>query len=248
MAASRPLSGATPIAAGISVVLAATALAGVVAGLRWLAFVTVAVAVVVIVGVLLRPLTLPGGRRLPAVLVVLAQLLGLTSLATAVFPLDGFLALVPTPGSMSRMRDLLSTAMTEVEVGVPPVTASTEMLLLITLALGLVAVVVDCAVVAMRAPASAGLVLLCVFAVPASVAESMLPWWTFVLGAGGFAALLAVDGQYRHLVWRGETSAPSDSASTQTATTVAGIALVSAMLAGSLFTVVGTIEIGRAHV
>jgi transglutaminase-like putative cysteine protease len=234
-------SSATPAAAGLAVVLSATALGGVVEGLRWIVFVAVAVAVVVATGVLLRPVTLRGGRTLPAVAVVAAQIVALCSLLTAVFTRSGVLVLVPTPASLRDLRLGMSAAMAQVEVGVPPVEATTEMLLLITVALGMVAVVVDFVAVSAAAPAAAGLVLLCVFAVPASVAEGMLPWWTFVLGAGGFALLLAVDGQRRHLAWRGESTAPSDAGAAPTATAVAAVALIAALLAGSTMTLIGTI-------
>lgn len=238
---SRPLSSATPMAAGFSVVLASTALSGVVEGLRWIVFVAVAVAVVVATGVLLRPVTLPNGQTLPAPAVAVAEIAALCCLLTAVFTRSGLLILVPTPTALRDLEHGLSSAMAQVEVGVPPVEATTEMLLLITVAMGMVAVVVDIVAVSAAAPAAAGLVLLCVFAVPASVAEGMLPWWTFVFGASGFALLLAVDGQRRHLAWRGESTAPSDSGAGPTATAVAGIALVAALVAGSSMTLIGTI-------
>ena len=47
--------------------------------------------------------------------------------------------------------------------------------------MGLVAVLVDTLAVAASSPAATGLVLLCVYAVPASLSDSMLPWWTFVV-------------------------------------------------------------------
>ncbi|HEY0639188.1 MAG TPA: DUF3488 and transglutaminase-like domain-containing protein, partial [Pseudonocardiaceae bacterium] len=197
-------------------------------------------------GVLLRGITVPGagrlgGRPLPAPIVVLGQLFVLLSMLTAVFTRTGLLAVIPTPTALGDLRNTLSGAMEQVRSGVPPVDASTEMLLLITLGLGLVAVAVDAIAVSAAAPAAAGLVLLCVFAVPASVADELLPWWTFVAGAVGFAALLAVDGQRRHLAWRGPTTAPADAGAAPTATVVAGIALVVALLAGAALTVVGTV-------
>lgn len=236
-----PVPAATPATAGLTVVLAATALSGVVDGVRWLVFVAVATAVVVTAGVLLRSVTLPGGRPLPVVAVAAGQIAALSCLLTAVFTRSGLLVLLPTPTALQELWLGLRGAMAQVEAGVPPVEATTEMLLLITVGLGLVAVAVDIIAVSARAPAATGLVLLCVFAVPASVSDGMLPWWTFVLGAGGFALLLAVDGQRRHLAWRGESSAPSDSGAGPTATAVAGAALVLALMAGSAITFIGTV-------
>lgn len=234
-------SAAAPVAAALAVVLASTAMSGVVVGLRWLGFVLVAAATVAAAGVLLRGVRLPGDRELPAPLVIVGQVFALLCLLTAVFTRSGLLAVLPTPTALRDLGNILTAAMEQVEVGVPPVDATTEMLLLITIGLGLVAVVVDAIAVSAGAPAAAGLVLLCVFAVPASVADSMLPWWTFVAGAAGFAGLLAVDGQRRHLAWRGASSAPADAGAAPTATAVAGVALVAALLAGGVMTVVGTV-------
>lgn len=240
--ASRPRapSAAAPVAAALAVVLASTAMSGVVIGLRWLGFVLVVAAVVAAAGVLLRGVTLPDGRALPAVAVVVGQLVTLLCLATAVFTRTGVLAMLPGPAALRDLRATLSAAMDQVQSGVPPVDATTEMLLLMTIGLGLVAVAVDAVAVTAAAPAAAGLVLLCVFAVPASVADGMLPWWSFAAGAAGFAGLLAVDGQRRHLAWRGSSAAPADSGAAPTAMAVAGVALITATLAGGVMTVVGT--------
>jgi transglutaminase-like putative cysteine protease len=237
---ARSTSAATPAAAALSVVLASTAMSGVVVGLQWLGFVLVATATVAAAGVLLRGLTLPNGRPLPAVGVIVGQLFALCCLLTAVFTRTGLLAVLPTPTSLGDLGVTLSAAMDQVQTGVPPVDATTEMLLLITIGLGLVAVVVDAVAVTAAAPAAAGLMLLCVFAVPASVADGMLPWWTFVAGAAGFAVLLAVDGQRRHLAWRGSSTAELDRGAAPTATTMAGIALIAALFVGGTLTVVGT--------
>jgi hypothetical protein len=235
------MSSATPATAGLTVVLAATALSGVVEGLRWLVFVAVATAAVVATGVLLRSVTLRGGRQLPPAAVAAGEIAALGCLLTAVFTRSGLLVLIPTPTALRELRLGLSSAMGQVQSGVPPVEATTEMLLLITLGLGLVAVAVDIIAVSARAPAATGLLLLCVFAVPASVSDGMLPWLTFVLGAGGFALLLAVDGQRRNLAWRGDSSGPSDQGAGPTAAAVAGIALVLALVAGSTTTLIGTV-------
>lgn len=242
--AAAPTRGAppaaAPVAAAAAVVLASTALSGAIVGVRWLGFVLVAAAAVAAAGVLLRGLTVRGGP-LPAPVVVAGQLFTLSCLLTAVFTRTGLLAVLPTPTALHDLRVLLTEAMDQVQTGVPPVDASTEMLLLVTGGLGLVAVAVDAIAVTAAAPAAAGLVLLSVFAVPASVSDTMLPWWSFVAGAAGFAGLLVVDGQRRHLAWRGAaTAAPADAGAAPAATAVAGVALLVALLAGGVLTGVGT--------
>jgi transglutaminase-like putative cysteine protease len=118
---------------------------------------------------------------------------------------------------------------------------SPAMRCLVMVAIGLVAILVDTLAVGVAAPAASGLVLLCVFAVPASLADEMLPLWTFVFGAGAFALLLAVDGQHRHEAWRGRLPNAGQNGSGPAATAVAGLAVVIALLAGASLAFVGTV-------
>lgn len=231
--APDPLAGQTAVSAAAAVVLASTALAGVVTGLRWLGFVLVAVAVVAGCGALLRAL------RAPVVLVALGQLAGLACLLTAVFTQTGVLVVLPGPTALRDLHALLLGAAEAVQTGVAPVDPTTEILFLVTLALGLVAVVVDLLAVSAAAPAVCGLALLAVVAVPAALSEQLLPWWSFAAGAAGFGALLAVDGRRRRLAWRGpgEETAVGGEAVGSVAATVTSAAVVLALLAGSVVTV-----------
>lgn len=224
----------TPAIAALAVVCAASALAGVVTGLAWLVHVAVAVAVVSGTGVLMRAV------RSPAPLVVLGQLFALLCLLVTVFTRSGWLVFFPGPTALNDLVSRLTDSIDEVQTGVPPVVDSIAMRCLIVVAIGLVAVLVDTLAVGAAAPAASGLVLLCVFAVPASLAEQMLPAWTFVLGAAAFTLLLAVDGQHRHQAWRGRNGGVS-SGSGGAAVSVTSIAVVIALAAGSALTFVGTV-------
>lgn len=226
---------ATPAVAGLATLCAATALSSVVAGVLWLVNLAVAITVVVGVGVLLRQ------TRLPNPLIALVQVFALMSLLVTIFTRTGVLVVLPGPESLGDLMTVLGDAFAEVQTGVPPVADSEAIRCLVMLAIGLVAVLVDLLAVGAAAPAASGLVLLCVFAVPASLADEMLPVWTFVFGAGAFALLLAVDGQHRHDAWRGRRPGPGGSSSGPAATAVAGAAVVVAMLAGASFTLVGTV-------
>ncbi|MQA14461.1 MAG: hypothetical protein GEV09_09890 [Pseudonocardiaceae bacterium] len=220
--------------AGLAVVLASTALAGVLSGGRWLGFVVVTVAVVVAAGAVLRSL------RVPLPLVAAGQLAALGCLVTAVFSRSGVLAVLPGPDALGELRTVLSGAVQQIRVGVAPVAETTELLCLVVIALGLVAVLVDTLAVSAAAPAAAGLALLCVVAVPASLADELLPWWTFALGALGFALLLTVDGQRRHLVW-GEDGGPAGPAGAAPgAAAVSVVAVVLSLLLGGAATGIGT--------
>ncbi|MEV0681326.1 DUF3488 and transglutaminase-like domain-containing protein [Actinosynnema sp. NPDC050436] len=226
---------ATPAVAGLATLCAATALSSVIGGVLWLVNLAVAIIVVVGTGVLLR------ATRLPSGLVGFGQVIALTSLLVTIFTRTGFLVLIPTPQAIADLGSVLGDAFAEVQTGVPPVDDSDAMRCLVMVSIGLVAVLVDLLAVGASAPAASGLVLLCVFAVPASLADEMLPLWTFVLGAAAFALLLAVDGQHRHQAWRGRLPKRGASGSGPAATAVAAMAVVIALVAGASITLVGTV-------
>jgi transglutaminase-like putative cysteine protease len=233
--ASGPGSEAyTSATAGLAVALAATALSGVLSGPRWFPFALVTIAVVIAVGMLLRTL------QLPPFAVASSQLAALVALVIAVFTRSGVLVVLPGPDAVGELGRLFARAGQQIHVGVPPVPESTELLCLVVMALGLVTLAVDTVAVSMAAPAASGLVLLCVLAVPASLDDRLLPWWSFALGVLGFALLLTVDRQRRHLVW-GEPAGPGGHAgATRAAIAVSAGATAAALVAGAALTGVGT--------
>ncbi|MGW4060885.1 transglutaminaseTgpA domain-containing protein [Amycolatopsis sp. NPDC004747] len=197
----RPLSAwrssiLAPVAAGVATLCAATSVTSVVSGLAWFGYLFVAVLLIGAAGLALRSL------QVPTVLVGFGQLLVLLFLITGAFTTHGILQVIPGPEAFSEIGTTLSAAAEQIRVGLPPVEGSQPILCLVTILIGLVAVLVDTLTVAAAAPAATGLVLLCVYAVPAALSEEMLPWWTFLLGGAAFAGLLAVDGNHRHQRWR----------------------------------------------
>ncbi|WIY01738.1 DUF3488 and transglutaminase-like domain-containing protein [Amycolatopsis mongoliensis] len=185
-----------PSAAGIATLCAATSVTSVVSGLAWFGYLFVAVLLIAATGLALRSL------QVPTVLVGLGQLLVLLFLITGAFTTHGILQVIPGPEAFGEIGSTLSAAAEQIRVGLPPVEGTQPILCLVTILVGLVAVLVDTLTVAAAAPAATGLVLLCVYAVPAALSEELLPWWTFLLGAAAFAGLLAVDGNHRHRRWR----------------------------------------------
>ncbi|MBO0850607.1 MAG: transglutaminase, partial [Pseudonocardia sp.] len=125
------------MAAGIAVVLSSTALAGVLQGFRWLWFVAVVVATVVVIGLLLRRL------RVPTVAVVASQLVGLVLLITGLFSKKAVFWVLPSTETLSELSDKLSTAIGVIEGGIPPVSTTTAMSLLVAACFGLMAVAAD---------------------------------------------------------------------------------------------------------
>jgi transglutaminase-like putative cysteine protease len=228
----------TPIAAGFAVLCASTALSGVLQGTLWVFYLPIAITLVVGVGMLLRSLhTMP-------TLVALAQMFALLCLLTMSFTSSGILLVLPGPAALSDLVGVLQKSVVDVRTEVPPVAPDTPILCLVLVSVGLVAVTVDMLAVEAEAPAASGLVLLCVYAVPASLADEMLPWWSFVLGASAFAALLAVDGRQKHRAWRGRRSGlPGYGQGTPSheATGIVAVSIVLAMIVGATFTVIGTV-------
>jgi transglutaminase-like putative cysteine protease len=221
-------------AAGLAVVLAATSLTGVLAGARWWGLVSLTSAIVVAAGVLLHWL------RMPPIVVAAGQLTALMGLITAVFTASGWLIVLPGPAATGQLRALLEGAAQQIRVGVPPMPETAELLCLVMIAIGLVAVAVHTLAVSAAAPASSGLVLLSVVTVPAAVSDRLLPWWSFVLSALGFALLLAVDSRRRQLAWGESAGDAGNIGAAPAAVAVAAGAMVVALLVGATVTAVGT--------
>uniref|UniRef100_UPI000474613A DUF3488 domain-containing protein n=1 Tax=Actinoalloteichus spitiensis TaxID=252394 RepID=UPI000474613A len=176
---------------GLAMLGAASAVTGIVDGAGPILLVALAVFPVGAAGVALRAL------RLPEWVTVITQLFVLCCLVTTLFTGSGVLGVLPGADAAREVVGLLGESLEQVRVGVPPVEATAPILCLLMLSIGVVAVAADLLAVGLRAPAAAGLLLLSVFAIPASLAREMLPWWTFAAGAVGFALLLAVDGRHR---------------------------------------------------
>ena len=225
----------TPVVAAITTLCASLALSGVIEGLRWWGYAGVAVTVVTAVGLGLRAM------RAPVLLVGLAQMFATLCLLVSLFTDSGILGIFPGPASLAELGGVLENSIEVVRTGVPPVPATQAVLCLVVIAIGLVAVLVDTLAVSAGTPAASGLVLLCVYAVPASLADEMLPWWAFVLGAVSFAALLAVDGAHRHQMWRNRPTVQGTNGGLGGPTALVSGAVAIALLAGATFTVIGTV-------
>ncbi|MEO9222759.1 MAG: transglutaminaseTgpA domain-containing protein, partial [Mycobacteriaceae bacterium] len=161
---------------------------------RWVLPLAATVAVIALVGVVLRAV------RMPAVLVVVGQMIALTATLTLVFTDAKVLRVLPGPAAIRQFRALLTGAGTQIVAEKVPVALSPEMSLLVVGSLGCAAIIVDVLVALASVPAVAGLVLLSVVAVPVSLTRELLPWWSFVLGAGGLVLLFLSDGGRRSAV------------------------------------------------
>lgn len=176
--------------AGMAVLLAGAPVSSIVLGTTWVLPAAVVIAAVVMAGLLLH--------RAGAAAVAAGQLLAAVAVLTAVFTDDRLLGVIPTPGGVREFGALLAGAGEQINVGTAPVPATPEILFLSTTVFGLLAIAVHLAAVSAGAPAAAGVPLLAAFAVPAALADTLLPWWAMVSAAAGFGLLLlARDGERR---------------------------------------------------
>lgn len=224
-------SAFTACASALAVLLTATAFTGVLTDTRWVPPALLTVAGVALTGIVGRTL------RWWTPLIPVAQLVVLLMLLSTVFTRTAALGVFPGPAALRELTTVLTGALEVVSNGVPPVPADPAVQCIIALGLGLIALLVEAIVVVAGTPAVAGLVLLCVFAVPASLANTLLPWWSFVVGSGGFVLLLLSGGQHRR--WNHWENTRRTLLGPHTAA-VTGTATVIALLSGVVFTGVGT--------
>ncbi|SDK06997.1 protein of unknown function [Actinopolyspora mzabensis] len=219
----------TGVLALLAVLLTSTSFAVVLADWRWFPPAVMTATAVAGTGIALR-------MRRESWWGVPVQFATLVVMLTALFGEHGVLGLVPTATTFEEFSHLLGEAVGVVRTGIPPVPAESAIVALICSGIGAVTILVDRIAVTCRAPAVAGLVLLCMFAIPASLADRMLPWWVFVLSALGFTALLPLGVGLPRAGTKDGVSARRISE----AVTVTATACVGGLLAGAVFTGVGT--------
>lgn len=175
------------------------------------------------VTIMLYPLFEGGGwlfGSLGAVLAVFAAswLSGRLSLPTWAAPLMGLAAMViyltaafaghkawgvfvPTKDSFVYLGKLLSVGWIDIQRFAAPVPANRGIALLTTGGVGLIAILVDLFAARMRRAAVAGLPMLGLAVVPATILADPISWPAFILGALGFTNLLLADGRERVGHW-----------------------------------------------
>jgi len=180
------------VVAGLAVLCAGAPVAAVVQGSSWIGYAAGAVSAVVVCGLLLHRFAVP--------IVAAGQCVAVLVLLTALFTAER----LPGPAAVLRIAGLINGAGRQINTGIAPVPATAEILVLLTAAFGLLGVAVHLAAVSAHAPAVAGVPLLAVFAIPAALAEGLLPTATVVMAAAGYGLLLVVgDGsRTRRTSWR----------------------------------------------
>lgn len=179
------------IGSGLAMLVAGAPVAAVVQGASWFVHAGAAITVVVAAGML--------ATRAGVAALVAAQLAAVIVLLTALFTDNGVLGLLPGPAALEEMGTLIAGAGEQIDISPAPVVATAEILFLVTAAFGLVAAATYLAAVSASAPAAAAVPLLTAFAVPAALADELLPWWAIVAPAAGYGVLLIVGGKRRQL-------------------------------------------------
>ncbi|RIJ79269.1 transglutaminase domain-containing protein [Nakamurella silvestris] len=182
---ARPLLG---LLGALTILAGSSSLLVPLDGNIWITPLLQVVGVIWLAGVLCRLIALP------APVTVLVQVVGASLAITAIFSTRGWLGFIPNGQVLDQLGGLVSEAWNQILITAPPAPATPELSFLIVLTVGLTALITDFLVVEARASALVALPLLCLYSVPASIVEEMLPWWAFALPAGMYVLLLAASG------------------------------------------------------
>ena len=193
------LNGRMTVTTAVACALASTALLPLFSDSLWFAIAAGGVIVVAATGALTRLRPLPAPACLAAGVVALLLYLNLVFEAR-----HSLLFVIPTPGSLTRLSELVGTGVSDSRRYAPPAPSLPGLLLLAAGGVGITAVLADLIAVRLRSAALAGLPLLVLFTVPVMMNASHDEFATglvFCLGGAGYLAMLSADGRERIRVW-----------------------------------------------
>lgn len=173
--------------------------------------------------------------RVPVAAVIALQAAAAAIAVTALFTARGWGGVIPNGAVLQEAGDLLDGAWTQIRTSVSPAPSSPELTFLICLSVAATAFIVDLIITVGRAPALIALPLLCLYAVPASIDVTLLPWEAFAFPAVLYAMVLVADG----LSGR-RASAGAGLAQVGSGLVLACVATVIAIVAADSVTGVGT--------
>ncbi|RBY88522.1 transglutaminase domain-containing protein [Blastococcus sp. TF02A-26] len=254
-AVGRQDAGATLAAAG-AVALGSASLSPVFRAADWVPGVLAAVAAVAAGGLVLRLAgpalwaVVSGGAPVPrwaalaVPLVPLGQLAALACALTALFAPDRALfGWVPTAGSLADLGGVLVDGSAQIREQFTPAEPLAGLSALTALMVGVLAVVVDLVAVGARQPALAAPALLALFCVPVSTVTGGVGLAAVALPTAGFALLLWSDQHLRLSEGRRRGGGARPATGALTALRTALLALVAALVLGSLVPVLGEGEL-----
>lgn len=178
---------ATALCVFAAALLTACATSAILQGTAWLAPLAAVVAAIVASGLVFR--SLPGiGTSGLAALVEFCVSAWAVLIACAPGAMLG--GVVPTPAAFGELFALLGQGIDDIYSTTAPAPATPGLLALMTVGLALVTTLVDGLVADLRAPKTAGIILLVVYLVPALLAPRELRWWHFASIGAAFLLLL----------------------------------------------------------
>ncbi|MFJ5105157.1 DUF3488 and DUF4129 domain-containing transglutaminase family protein [Streptomyces sp. NPDC088554] len=188
--------GRLALCAFAATLMAAGALVPLVESSLWLLQAAVMVAVMSLVGALVR--RAPLARALTVVFQTVAAVLVLTSVFTRDEALFGFL---PTPDALREFGDLFASGADDVGRYATPAPATDGIRLMLIGGVLLIGLAVDTIAVTFRSAAAAGLPLLALYSVAAGLSGGSGGWVWFLLAATGYLLLLLAEGRDRLSQW-----------------------------------------------
>ena len=187
------------VTTAVACVLASIGLLPLFSDSLWFVIAIGAVAVIAGTGMLTRL------RPLPAPACLLAGAAALLLYLNLIFEVrHSWVIVIPTPGSLSRLWDLVAAGLHDASRYAPPAPDRPGLLLLAAGGVGIAAVAADLIAVRLRSTALAGLPLLILFTVPVMMNAPHSQLTTglgFCLGGAGYLAMLSADGRERIRVW-----------------------------------------------
>jgi transglutaminase-like putative cysteine protease len=184
------------IASGVAAFTAALLLYPLFEGGTWFWASLGAVLAVVAAGLVSVRLSLPAWAA--ALLGVAATWIYLTASFAAE---EAWAVLVPTKGSVAELARLLGAGWADIQRFAAPVPTTEGITLLTAGGVALIAIAVDLFAARLRRAALAGLPLLALATVPATILPDPISWPAFIVAALGFVGLLIADGRERVGHW-----------------------------------------------
>ncbi|MEV0620010.1 DUF3488 and transglutaminase-like domain-containing protein [Nonomuraea sp. NPDC050404] len=114
---------------------------------------------------------------------------------------EAWALVVPTKESVLELSRLLGVGWADIQRFAAPVPDTDGIVLLTTGGVAIIAIAVDLLAARVRKAALAGLPLLALATVPATILTDPISWWAFILAALGFVSLLIADGHERVGHW-----------------------------------------------
>ncbi|MGP3930672.1 transglutaminase family protein [Nonomuraea sp. KM88] len=183
-------------ASGVAVFTAAILLYPLFQGGTWFWASLGAVLAVVVAGLLTSRLSLPAWAA-PLVALAATWIYLTVTFASS----EAWALVVPTKGSVAELARLLDVGWTDIQRFAAPVPVTDGITLLTAGGVALIAITVDLLAARLRRAALAGLPLLALATVPATILAEPISWPAFIVAALGFIGLLIADGRERVGHW-----------------------------------------------